>query len=287
VTLDPDGHVAEARIKSGESPWAESVIQALRTWRFSPLDGPGGLAFEVKAEFASGGKGGPHVDLRLSGPRRIEAPAVAEASPTPPAGAIASPAPTAEATPLPSPVPAERPTPPAAAPTPTPSPAPAVPRPAAPPEELIRNPAGGKPAPSPAGPPPATAPSPATGPVGALGSPAPDVPATPAPPTPGISAVRDVTLAPGVPDLVKGRRPMAPPLARMQGVSGTVDVHFAVDAAGSATVREVAGPDPLKEAARQTVASWSFRRSTPERLFLAATFTYKGDTAAAAVRAQE
>jgi TonB family protein len=299
VTLDPNGHVAEARIKSGESPWAESVIQALRTWRFSPVDGPGGLAFEVKAEFASGGKGGPHVGLRLSGPRRIEAPAVAEASPTPPAGTTASPAPTAEATPLPSPVPRATIPPPSAtpspapatpaAPTPTPpsttSPAPAVRRPAAPPEELIRNPAGGKPAPSPAGPPPTVGTSPGT--VGAAASPAPAVPATPAPPTPGISAVRDVTLAPGVPDLVKGRRPMAPPLARMQGVSGTVDVHFAVDAAGSATVREVAGPEPLKEAARQTVASWSFRRSTPERLFLAATFTYKGDTASAAVRAQE
>ena len=297
VTLDPDGHVAEARIKSGESPWAESVIQALRTWRFSPVDGPGGLAFEVTAEFASGGKGGPHVGLRLSGPRRIEAPAVAEASPTPPAGTTASPAPTAEATPLPSPVPPATITPPSAtpspapaapaAPKPTPSPAPAVPRPAAPPEELIRNPAGGKPAPSPAAPPPPVGTSPAPGTAGATASPAPAVPATPAPPTPGISAVRDVMLAPGVPDLVKGRRPMAPPLARMQGVSGTVDVHFAVDAAGAATVREVAGPDPLKEAARQTVASWSFRRSTPERLFLAATFTYKGDTASAAVRAQE
>src|SRR3989441_2481957 len=103
VTLDPDGHVAEARIKSGESPWAESVIQALRTWRFSPVDGPGGLAFEVKAEFASGGKGGPHVDLRLSGLRRIEAPVVAEASPKPPAGSTASPAPTPEATPSPAP----------------------------------------------------------------------------------------------------------------------------------------------------------------------------------------
>jgi len=60
-----------------------------------------------------------------------------------------------------------------------------------------------------------------------------------------------------------------------------------VDAAGSPTVREVAGPDPLKEAARQTVASWSFRRSTPERMFLAATFTYKGDTASVEVRPQE
>jgi outer membrane biosynthesis protein TonB len=312
VTLDPDGHVAEARIKSGESPWAESVIQALRTWRFSPVDGPGGLAFEVKAEFASAGKGGPHVDLRLSGQRRIEAPAVAEASPTPvatpPAGSAVSPAPITDATPLPSPVPPATMNPPSAAPSPapaapspapaapaaptpappsTPSPAPAVRRPAAPPEELIRNPAGGKPAPSPAGPPPTTGTSPASGIAGATVSPAPEVPATPAPTTPGISAVRDVTLAPGVPDLVKGRRPMAPPLARMQGVSGTVDVHFAVDAAGSATVREVAGPDTLKEAARQTVASWSFRRSTPERLFLAATFTYKGDIASAAVRAQE
>ena len=300
VTLDPDGHVAEARIKSGESPWAESVIQALRTWRFSPLDGPGGLAFEVKTEFASGGKGGPHVDLRLSGPRRIEAPAVAEASPTPPAGTTALPAPTAEAAPLPSPVPPAATIAPSAAPSPAPaaaaaapappsppSPTPAVPRPTAPPEELIRNPAGGKPAPPPAGPPPAVAPPAAPGTAEAAASPAPAVPATPAPPAPGISAVRDVTLAPGVPDLVKGRRPMAPPLARMQGVSGTVDVHFAVDAAGSATVREVAGPDPLKEAAKQTVASWAFRRSTAERLFLAATFTYKGDTASAAVRAQE
>ena len=308
VTLDPDGHVAEARIKSGESPWAESVIQALRTWRFSPIDGPGGLAFEVKAEFASGGKGGLHVDLRLSGPRRIEAPAVAEASPTPPAGSAAPPAPITDATPPTSPVPPATTPPPSATPSPvpaatspapaaraappptsppTPSPTPAVPRPAAPPEELIRNPAGGTPAPAPAGPPPAAGTSPALGTAGAAASPAPAIPATPMPPTPGISAVRDVTLAPGVPDLVKGRRPMAPPLARMQGVSGTVDVHFAVDAAGSATVREVAGPDTLKEAARQTVGSWSFRRSTPERLFLAATFTYKGDTASATVRAQE
>jgi TonB family protein len=301
VTLDPDGHVAEARIKSGESPWAESVIQALRTWRFSPVEGPGGLAFEVKAEFASGGKGGPHVDLRLSGPRRIEAPALAEASPMPPAGTTASAPPTPEAAPLPSPIIPATTTPPSATPSagpaapaapaptppPAPSPAPAVSRPAAPPEELIRNPAGGKPAPPPPGPPPTAGTPPAPGTAGTAASPAPAVPATPAPPTPGISAVRDVTLAPGLPDLVKGRRPMAPPLARMQGVSGTVDVHFAVDAAGSATVREVAGPDPLKEAARQTVASWSFRRSTPERLFLAATFTYKGDTASAAVRAQE
>ena len=287
VSLDPDGHVAEARIKSGESPWAESVIQALRTWRFSPVEGQGGLSFDVKVEFTSGSKGGSRVDLRLSSPRRIDGPAAAEAVPPPPAVPAAPPAPSAVATPRPSPAPgsAPPPTPAAPSPAPTTAPSPAAIRPTPPPEELIRNPAGGKPA-APEAVPPAAGTPPATGtPAGA--PPGPAVPVTPAPAGPGISAVRDVTLAPGVPDLMKGRRPVAPPLARMQGVSGTVDVRFAVDAAGSATVREVTGPDPLKEAARQTVASWTFRRTTPERLFLAATLTYKGDAASAAVRAQE
>jgi TonB family protein len=287
VTLDPDGHVAEAHIKEGDSPWAESLIQALRTWRFSPVEGGTGMVFEVRADFASS-KGGPHVDLRSSGARRIAAPAPPDASPAPdaaggaPAAAPAVPTSPA-ASPSPLPVPAAPSPAPAIAPSPaSPSPAPASPRPAAPPEELIRNPAGGTPAPAPALP----APSTGTPPDGAAAaSPVPAVAATP--PPPGISAVRDVTLAPGVPDLVKGRRPVPPPFARMQGISGMVDVHFAVDAAGSATVREVNGPEPLKEAARQTVASWSFRRSTPERLFLAATFAYKGDTAMAAVRPQE
>jgi TonB family protein len=289
VTLDPDGHVAEAHIKEGESPWAEALIQALRTWRFSPVEGGTGMVFEVRADFASS-KGGPHVDLRSSGARRIAAPApTADASPAPDATGSAPEAAPAVPTsppapPSPLPVPAEPSPAPDVAPSPAPRPAPASPRPTAPPEELIRNPAGGTPAPPTAVPPPATgAPPDATG----AASQAPVVPATPPPPPPpGISAIRDVTLAPGVPDLVKGRRPVAPPLARMQGISGTVDVNFAVDAAGSATVRDVNGPEPLTEAARQTVASWSFRRATPERLFLAATITYKGDTASAAVRPQ-
>ena len=305
VTLDPDGHVAEARIKSGESPWAESVIRALRTWRFSPLEGQGGLSFEVKAEFATSGKSGARVDLRLSGPRRTEAPPPAEAAPSPAAASAPSPSPAAASAPSPAPAaaasttPTPAPTAPAASPSPSPVPeaAPAAPpspapaRPAAPVEEVIRNPAGGKPA-TPA--PPATGVPPATGqppPPAVPGEPSAAVspaPATPPPPPPpGISAVRDVTLAPGVPDLTKGRRPVAPPLARMQGVSGTVDVKFAVDASGSATVRDVTGPDPLKEAARQTVASWTFRRTSPERLFLAATVTYKGDAASAAVKPQD
>jgi TonB family protein len=291
VTLDPDGHVAEARIKSGESPWAESVIQALRTWRFSPVEGQGGLAFEVKADFTSGGKG-LRVDLRLSGPRHTEAPPPPEAAPSPVAvasaptpapPAVASPPPSAPTSaPSPSPAPTTAPSPSPATATRPPAASPTPARPSPPPEELIRNPAGGTPAPPPS---PASPAVPGASPAPGA-SPLPTA-ATPAPPSPGISAVRDVTLAPGVPDLMRGRRPVAPPLARMQGVSGTVDVKFAVDAAGSASVRDVTGPDPLKEAARQTVASWTFRRTTPERLFLAATLTYKGDTASAEVRAQE
>ena len=270
VTLDADGHVAEAHIKSGDSPWAEALFHALRTWRFTPLDGPQPMTFEVRADFASGGKGGPRVELRLTGARRLEAPAVAAAAPSP--------------SPEPSPAPPASPEP-ARAPSPSPT---VAALPPAPPEELIRNPAGGN------RPPPVSLPPVTTAPASpAPASPAPgepDAPAamsTPPPPAPAISAVRDVTLAAGLPDLIRGRRPVAPPLARMNGISGTVEVHFAVDASGSATVREAEGPDPLKEAARQTVTSWSFRRSTPERLFLAATFTYKGDTAAAAVRSQE
>ena len=52
-------------------------------------------------------------------------------------------------------------------------------------------------------------------------------------------------------------------------------------------MREVTGPDLLKEAARQTVASWVFRRTTPERLRLLAVFGYVGDGATATVRFDE
>jgi hypothetical protein len=121
--------------------------------------------------------------------------------------------------------------------------------------------------------------------------PAPTPPPTPPPTVPldfqGVSTVRDVTLAPGVPDLAKGRRPVAPPLARLQGVDGTVLVQFSVDAAGSTLVQKVDGPEILKEAARQVVASWGFRRTTAERLFLVAALKYDGDTATAQVRRGE
>ena len=109
----------------------------------------------------------------------------------------------------------------------------------------------------------------------------------PRPPPPplvaGTSAIEDVVLGMGVPDLTKGRRPVVPPFARMAGAAGTVEVRFAVSAAGQATVLSSEGPDLLKPAAEQAVASWSFRRTSAERLYLTAMFTYRADAARASV----
>jgi hypothetical protein len=104
---------------------------------------------------------------------------------------------------------------------------------------------------------------------------------------PPVSAVRDVTLAMGVPDLTRGRRPVVPPLARMASTTGTVDVRFAVDASGASSVQDVTGPDLLKEAAKQAVMSWVFRRTSAERLHLTASFVYGEATANANVRKDE
>lgn len=115
----------------------------------------------------------------------------------------------------------------------------------------------------------------------------PASPAAPPPPPspiePGHSSVNGVTLMPGVPDLLSGRRPVVPPLARMQGASGSVIVRFSVDSGGQPTVHEVEGPDLLKPQADQAVRTWSFRRESAERVFLVATFTYAGGGASAAV----
>ncbi len=136
--------------------------------------------------------------------------------------------------------------------------------------------------------PPASAGTPALPPTEVVNVPAapPATPAlAPAPPAnePGISSVVGVTLAPGLPDLVSGRRPVVPPLARMKGVSGSVVVRFSVDGGGKTTVHGVEGPDLLKPQADQAVRTWTFRRTTAERVFLAATFVYEGSAASAAV----
>lgn len=151
---------------------------------------------------------------------------------------------------------AEAPAPAVTAPEPVPVPTPAVaPRPTPPPPppvEVLRAP----PAPTP-------------------------------PPAVPVSAVRDVVLAIGVPDLVRGRRPVPPPLARMAGSVGKVTLRFSVDAGGSTTVADADGPDLLVPAAREVVVSWLFRRTTAERMLLVAAFEYRADGAAAEVRLAE
>ena len=78
-----------------------------------------------------------------------------------------------------------------------------------------------------------------------------------------------------------------PPFARMARTEGTVEIHFAVNAAGNSSVQSAEGPDLLKPAAAQAVSSWLFRRTTADRLNLVALFTYNGDAASATVRPQE
>jgi outer membrane biosynthesis protein TonB len=73
----------------------------------------------------------------------------------------------------------------------------------------------------------------------------------------------------------------------MQGVTGRVQVRFAVDAGGIARSSSVEGPELLKDAARQTVDSWTFRRTSAERLLLVALFDFKPETANAVVSLEE
>jgi outer membrane biosynthesis protein TonB len=95
--------------------------------------------------------------------------------------------------------------------------------------------------------------------------------------------VRGIQLGESVPDLVSGRRPVVPPLARLNTVIGKVLVRFAVDASGATSNVEAEGPDPLREAARQAVASWIFRRTKADRIRLEATFDYGAEAATATV----
>jgi hypothetical protein len=102
----------------------------------------------------------------------------------------------------------------------------------------------------------------------------------------GVSAIRDVTLEPGVPDLTRGRRPVVPPLARMTGTSGSVEISFSVSGAGTTSILGATGPDVLRPAAEQAVASWVFRRARADRAYLVAVFTSEGDKGTAVVRPQ-
>ena len=107
--------------------------------------------------------------------------------------------------------------------------------------------------------------------------------AAPATPERGVSTIPDVILGENIPDLVKGRRPVWPPLARLGKITGQVVVRFSVDVAGKVTVHSAEGPDMLKSSAEGAVATWLFRRTSIDRLHLIATFTYGNDRSVARV----
>ncbi len=70
VTLDPDGRIGMARILEGQEPWSNSLLQALRTWRFRPPREDASVSFRVEAEFVPGPGSDPgRVELRLTGLR--------------------------------------------------------------------------------------------------------------------------------------------------------------------------------------------------------------------------
>jgi len=285
LTLEPSGQIAEIQFLTDESVYEKALMDALRTWRFA-AGGGGTIAFRVEAQFVPGKPG--KVDLRLAGLRQSETMVAATPEPAP-SPAMAEGAPPAAPTPAPTPAPE-----PAAAP---PSPAAPMPAPSAssspPPEPApVRSASNSMPSGPPAGatgPPPGQVVPPSGPPIEVLGPVSPPPAAAPPapPPMPPVSAVRDVNLEMGVPDLTRGRRPVVPPLARMASATGTVDVRFAVDAAGASSVQEVAGPELLKEAARQAVMSWVFRRTSAERMHLVASFKYEAATASATVRKEE
>jgi TonB family protein len=318
VTLDANGRVAEALVTKGESPWAEALLRSLRTWIFAWDDPTALVAFRVQAEFVRAKKiEESRVTLRALGARRLTAlDLVASASPgAPAAGAAAAEpaAPSAAQPPADRAVPEAPPGAPPAAAT-AGVPAPAQPVPAAPPEAA---PAATAP---PAAPPPPTAtssgasgadaqaarpaqvpapeaakPRPASPPVEVIrvppprpaepadGAPGAPADAAPKPAEPGYSSVRDVALGIGVPDLSQGRRPIVPPLARMAGVTGRVEVAFSVGASGLPTIQTTTGPDAFKLAAQEMVQSWVFRRTSTERIYLLAVIDYGTDTAKANV----
>ncbi len=242
VRLGRNGQLVDAVIENGESPWAEALLMALRSWRFAVVESGVTISFRVKARFVRRETGGD-VELRLVDLSR--ATELSAEGQQPPPELSASEPPVSE--------PAE---PPELAQLPDPA---ATASAAGPPVEVIASPILQ----------PAARPEP-----------------TP-PPRPGTSSVRDVSLGTGVPDLVDGRRPVVPPLARMADVSGSVEVRFSVDAAGETKLQATDGPELLEAAAEAVVGSWKFRRQTAIRLYLNAVITYLGDQATASVALQE
>lgn len=233
IEVDGEGRITDTTVKTGESPFREALLEAVRTWRFASPENRQPLTFDVRVDFAPDGK----VMLDLTGPRPVDGPAASGAT-TEPAGKDPSAADTAEAVEA---------APPSALPT-------------EPPIEVVSG--GTRPAP------------PAVDPFAA----------TPPPAENGLSSVRDVELSPGIPDLVRGRRPVAPPLARMGEIEGAVEVRFSIDSGGVTSVNEVTGREELKEAAQSLVKSWSFRRAAAHRVFALAQVEYRMSGSKARIR---
>jgi TonB family protein len=275
IVIAADGQIAEGGVTAGESPWADALLLAVRTWRFAPTTDGAPLRFKLKADFVSaeGNDKPAKVVLELSDPQHLQsmeaaAPAATPGPPQPEPGAtspqpVASPASVA----MPSATPEAAAAPPQAVVPPLPAPSPAA--------------AKAEPRPTPSGPVPKATPR---APEIEVISPAPPPPPPPGPEGLGVSVVRDVRIEAGLPDLVKGRRPLVPPLARMNEVEGTVEAHFAVDASGGTSNVEAMGPDLLRVATIQTIQSWGFRRTKADRLYLIASFTYAGDQASSVVK---
>ena len=98
-----------------------------------------------------------------------------------------------------------------------------------------------------------------------------------APPENGVSAIRDVTLEPGVPDLTRGRRPVrAAPRAHGAAAPAPSRCAFSVSAAGTTSVQGATGPDLLSRRRSRPWRRGSFRRTRAERVYLVAVFTYAG-----------
>lgn len=271
VTLEEDGRVGSVRVLEGDGPRAEALLAALQTWRFAPPPEDETVSFRVAAEFTPGRKDvQDRIVLKAGGVQRTAL------LPSDPGGAV----PVATASAADTVAAAEPVSPAAPATSPTPESLPAAEPPA--PEDgpaTERSTAAATAGPSVAA--AEAVPAPPPPPVEVITAPAPQLPAEN-----GVSAIRDVTLAPGVPDLSTGRRPVSPPLARMAAASGRVEVRFSVGAAGATTLQSASGPDLLKKAAEQAVASWVFRRTRADRAYLLATFAYEGDSASATVTPQ-
>lgn len=286
LEIDPEGRVADVSVQRGESPWTEALLSAVKTWRFAEPENGHGLAFEVHADFKTGHTS--TIDLALTDPVTIERVANADAAAEPvkvanpstiggtgastevpvPGPAIATTGPTRgatrarDATDTTAP---PQPTPPArgtAAATASPRPA-SRPAGTRAPVEVIR---GAQPAP-----------------LAASSAPAAGLPIV----ENGGSSIRDVVLGPNLPDLVKGRRVVAPPLVRMSGAYGDVVVRFSIDSGGVTSLTGTDGPDALKEAAESVVKSWVFRRALPNRVYAVARLHYAADGSSAKVDASE